>query len=282
MTWEELRSHPLVQQLIELALREDIGTGDLTTQLCVDAHQSGRGLFIARQQMIVAGTELLPAIYEKLGGVEQVEIRCKSGQPASKDDIIASVRGYTRTLLTAERVALNFLQRLSGIATHARRYAEAVAGTGCKVLDTRKTTPGLRLLEKAAAAAGGVQNHRMGLYDAILIKNNHIAAVSDLRRAIQRAKKSGKPVEVEVRTQTELDIALSEGVDRVLLDNVSPKEAERLVQYIRGRVEVELSGGITLENIRDYARTGADYISCGSITHSATAVNINFRLDSVS
>src|SRR5205814_1638077 len=182
-------------------------------------------------------------------------------------------------LLECERVALNFLQRLGGVATLAAKYVEQVAGTSCKVLDTRKTTPGLRRLEKAAAAAGGVTNHRMGLYDAVLIKNNHITAAGGVRAALERTKHSGLPVEIEVRTRAELDEALASGARRLLLDNLTPLEAADWIRHIAGRAEVELSDSITLDNVRAYAETGANYVSCGAITHSARAVDINFRLE---
>lgn len=277
-SWRELVTHPQVHQIIELALKEDIGPGDVTTAACVPAAHRSTGQFFARQQLVVAGVELLEAIYTKLGGVERLEILVESGQVAENGQPIARVIGPTRTLLTAERVCLNFLQRLSGIATYARKLVEAVEGTGCIVLDTRKTMPGMRLLEKMATATGGMKNHRMGLYDAVLIKNNHIAAVGDLREAIRRARAAGLPVEIEVRTREELSVALEEGVQRVLIDNVTPEEARDLVKLVHGRAEVEISGGITLENIRSYAASGAQYISCGAVTHSAPAANLNFRL----
>jgi nicotinate-nucleotide pyrophosphorylase (carboxylating) len=177
-------------------------------------------------------------------------------------------------------VALNFLQRLGGIATLARRYTDAVAGTGCRVLDTRKTTPGLRRLEKMAAAAGGVMNHRMALYDAILIKNNHISAAGGVRAAIHRARAtSGGPAEIEVRTREELREALDAGAAHLLLDNLTPAEAADWIREINGRAKVELSGGITLDTVRAYAETGADYVSSGAITHSARAMDISFRLE---
>jgi nicotinate-nucleotide pyrophosphorylase (carboxylating) len=193
-------------------------------------------------------------------------------------DVIATVDGPTRTLLTGERVALNFLQRLSGVATLAGRYVDAVAGTGCGILDTRKTTPGWRALEKAAAAAAGVVNHRMGLYDAVLIKNNHIAAAGGVRSALERVRGLPHKIEIEVRTLEELDEALAAGARYLLLDNLTPAQAKEWIARIADRATVELSGGITLDTVRAYAETGADYISVGAITHSATAVDINFRL----
>jgi nicotinate-nucleotide pyrophosphorylase (carboxylating) len=202
-----------------------------------------------------------------------------SGYRATEHEILATVSGNARLLLACERTALNFLQHLSGIATLASRYVDAVAGTKCKILDTRKTTPGLRRLEKLAAAAGGVTNHRLGLWDAILIKNNHIAAAGGVAPALEAAKQSGLPVEIEVRTKAELGEALDHGAKHLLLDNLTPAQAREWIALIGGRATVELSGGITLETVRDYAETGADFVSCGAITHSARAVDLSFRLE---
>jgi nicotinate-nucleotide pyrophosphorylase (carboxylating) len=185
-------------------------------------------------------------------------------------------------LLTGERTALNFVQRLSGIATLTSAYVREVEGTGCRILDTRKTTPGLRRLEKMAVAAGGAANHRMGLYDAVLIKNNHIAAAGGVRAALERTRGGVPPgieVEIEVRTRAELDEAFACGAAHLLLDNLAPTEAAQWIAYIAGRATVELSGGITLATVRAYAETGADYVSCGALTHSAPAADLNFRLD---
>ncbi|MEK7408703.1 MAG: carboxylating nicotinate-nucleotide diphosphorylase [Acidobacteriota bacterium] len=271
--------HPEIAELVRRALAEDIGPGDVTSDACVPAHQRATGRFIAREKLVVAGPELLPLIYRLRGGVDKLRLEAASGAALESGQSIASVRGLTRTLLECERVALNFLQRLSGVATLARRYAEAVAGAGCKVLDTRKTTPGLRRLEKMAAAAGGIMNHRMGLYDAVLIKNNHIIAAGGVRAAIERARSAGLPIEIEVRTRQELEAALECGVARVLIDNLTAEQAAAEVAFVAGRAAVELSGGITLENVRAYAQTGADFVSSGALTHSAPAVDINFRLE---
>ena len=271
-------SHPEVVEAVRRALEEDIGTGDVTSQSCVPERSHADGRFIAREPLVVAGVELLGVIYRMRGGVEELECSVASGQSVEAGGAVASVRGSARTLLECERVALNFLQRLSGIATLARRYAEAVAGTECRILDTRKTTPGLRRLEKMAAAAGGVTNHRMGLFDAVLIKNNHIVAAGGVRAALERAAKTGLPVEIEIHSRAALEEALSCGAARLLLDNLTPEEAASQIRFIAGRAQVELSGGITLENVRAYAETGAGFISCGAITHSAAAVDIHFRL----
>jgi len=260
-------------EIVRLALDEDIGAGDITTDACVPADRKARGRFLAREAMVVAGLEVLAELYDDL------TLRKHNGETCADGDLIAEVAGPARLLLTRERVALNFLQRLSGVATLARRFADAVAGTGCRVLDTRKTTPGLRALEKAAAAAGGVTNHRMGLYDAILIKNNHIAAAGGVRAAIEQARGAGRPIEIEVRTRAELREALACGAAHLLLDNLTPAEAAEWVAEIAGRAKVELSGGITLDTVRAYAETGADYVSAGAITHSARAMDISFRLE---
>jgi nicotinate-nucleotide pyrophosphorylase (carboxylating) len=272
-------SHPDIVDSVERALEEDIGPGDVTSHACVPEDHMAKGRLVAREQQIVAGTELLPLIYQARGGVESLKIEKLSGACVSDGQTLATVRGSARTLLECERVALNFLQHLGGIATLARRYADAVAGTGCRVLDTRKTTPGLRRLEKMAAAAGGVMNHRMGLYDAILIKNNHIAAAGGVRQALENARTAGLPIEIEVRTRAELEESIAAGATHLLLDNLSPQEAAEQIRWIAGRAKVELSGGITLENVRAYAETGADYVSSGAITHSAPAVDISFRLE---
>jgi nicotinate-nucleotide pyrophosphorylase (carboxylating) len=194
-------------------------------------------------------------------------------------EVLATVAGRARTLLECERVALNFLQRLSGVATLARKHVEAVAGTKVQILDTRKTTPGLRELEKQASRAGGATNHRRGLFDAVLIKNNHITAAGGVRAALEKTHGFQGPVEIEVRTRAEIEEALSAGAKHLLLDNLRATEAAEWIRYIAGRATVELSGGISLETVRAYAETGPDFISCGAITHSAAAVDISFRLE---
>jgi nicotinate-nucleotide pyrophosphorylase (carboxylating) len=267
-----------VMGLLVRALEEDIGTGDITTNSCVPADTMADGAFFARDELVVAGTELLPLIYDLQGGVDSVEIHTPDGSRLKPGDKVASVHGKARTLLTCERVCLNFLQRLSGVATAAARYADAVKGTRTRILDTRKTTPGWRYLEKRAVAAGGAVNHRMGLYDAVMIKNNHITAAGGIRQAFEKVKGLPFPVEVEVRSRAELDEALACGASRLLLDNLTPAEAKEWVDYIGERASTELSGGITLDTVRAYAGAGADFISSGAITHSAVAVDLNFRL----
>ena len=261
--------------IVRIALEEDIGTGDVTTRACVPESQQARGRFLAREPLIVAGLELLGELYDS------VTLHKHDGDSCIDGEIIAEVAGTARTLLEHERVALNFLQRLSGVATLARQFAELVRGTNCRVLDTRKTTPGLRALEKAAAAAGGVTNHRMGLFDAVLIKNNHIAAAGGVRNAIERVRSTALDIEIEVRTRAELHEALDAGAQHLLLDNLTPAEAADWIREIAGRARVELSGGINLSTVRAYAETGADFVSAGAITHSARAMDISFRLELV-
>lgn len=265
--------NPVWKACVDNALAEDIGPGDITTEFTVDATRQAAGRFFARQDCVIAGMELLPLMYDSL------EAAVASGDQVRNGQLLATVRGNARRLLTLERTALNFLQRLSGVATLARKYVDAVAGTKCRILDTRKTTPGLRVLEKMAAAAGGATNHRMGLYDAILIKNNHIAAAGGVRTALARAIGKHPIVEIEVRTREELDEALACGATRLLLDNLTPEEARDWIRHIGGRASVEISGGVTLETVRAYAEAGADFISVGAITHSAPAVDLNFRLE---
>jgi nicotinate-nucleotide pyrophosphorylase (carboxylating) len=268
-------SHLEIQDAVRRALAEDIGSGDITTNLCVPPDAIATGRMVAQEDLIVAGLELLPLIFTDCS----VTSAHRSGRRMLKGEDIAAVRGPARTLLTGERTALNFVQRLSGIATLARAFVSAVEGTGCAILDTRKTTPGLRRLEKFAAAAGGATNHRMGLYDAVLIKNNHITAAGGVRAALEKTRNAAAAVEIEVRTRIELDEALACGAVLLLLDNLSPSEAKEWIAHINGRALVELSGGITLENARAYAETGANFLSSGAITHSAPAVDINFRLE---
>jgi nicotinate-nucleotide pyrophosphorylase (carboxylating) len=265
-----------ISEIVRLALEEDIGPGDVTTNACVPVDRQARGRFLAREPLILAGTEILAQLYGNLA------LHKRDGDSCAVNEVIAEVSGPARPLLTYERTALNFLQRLSGVATVARQFADAVAHTRCKVLDTRKTTPGFRALEKAAAAAGGVTNHRMGLYDAILIKNNHISAAGGVRAAIEQTRAASPlPIEIEVRTRAELREALDCGAAHLLLDNLTPTDAADWIREIEGRAKVELSGGITLDTVRAYAETGADYVSSGAITHSARAMDISFRLELV-
>lgn len=272
-------SHPAVDRALRAALEEDIGSGDVTTQSTIPSATRATGRFVVREPLTLAGIELLTPLYALRGGVESLELHAQSGESKLPGEVIATVTGKASTLLECERTALNFIQRLSGVATLARLYSDAVKHTRCRILDTRKTTPGLRILEKMAVAAGGAVNHRIGLFDAILIKNNHITAAGSIQAALDRAHATGLPVEIEVRTLEELHQALAGGAKRLLLDNLTPPEAAEWIRIIDHRASVELSGGITIDTVRAYAETGADFISVGALTHSARAMNLNFRVE---
>ena len=266
---------PEVARAVAIALEEDIRAGDITTNAAIPAELQAEARFVAREPMTVAGVELLSLLYD------HPELKRTSGAHLHPGDEIATVRAPARLLLTRERVTLNFLQRLSGVATAAAMFVAAVEGTGVRILDTRKTTPGLRVLEKMAAAAGGVVNHRMGLWDAVLIKNNHIRLAGGVSMAAERAKSLHLPIEVEVRTRAEIEEALACGAARLLLDNMTPQQAALEIRFIAKRAEIEISGGVTLANVRAYAEAGPDFISSGAITHSAAAVDINCGIHAV-
>lgn len=263
---------PNWQSFVHSILAEDIDSGDITSELTVPVDLQASGTFFARQDCVIAGTFLLCELYDR------VALHVNDGDVLASGVPVADVFGAARHLLSRERTALNLLQRLSGIATLTRSYAEQLRGTKCRLLDTRKTTPGLRLLEKMATKAGGATNHRMGLYDAVLIKNNHISAAGSVTEALRRASGATVPVEIEVRTWEELNEALAAGATRLLLDNLTPPQAKIWIGHVAGRASCEISGGVTLGTIRAYAEAGADYVSVGAITHSAPAVDLNFRL----
>ncbi len=263
-----------VRALIRLAVKEDIGTGDVTTEACVAKDQAMSGYFLAKQDLITAGTPLLKTVYER----EKVTILIPEGSFAQDGHVLACVRGTARRLLTLERTALNLLQRTCGIATVTRQFVEALRGTGCTLLDTRKTAPGMRMIDKLAVAAGGGKNHRLGLFDAVLIKNNHIDAAGGVQEALQRCSHTGLPLEIEVRDFGELEQALEYGATHVLLDNFTPEAVASAVTRIGGRAMIEVSGNLRLDTVRAYAEAGADYVSVGALTHSTPAADISFRL----
>lgn len=270
------------RRLVRLALAEDLGRGDLTTEALIPPGRRGRAVFIAREPLVVAGMEVAAEVFRALDPKARIRVLCPDGCAARRGQRLAEVSGRLRAILSGERTALNFLRHLSGIATATRRFVRALAGTGCRLLDTRKTTPGMRVLEKAAVRSGGGLNHRQGLFDAVLIKNNHIDAVGGLENAVRRARRllrPGTPIEVEVRTLAELEEALRCGVERVLLDNFSLSLLRRAVRWCAGRVQTEASGNIRLVNARAYARTGVDFISVGALTHSAPAADISLWVD---
>jgi nicotinate-nucleotide pyrophosphorylase (carboxylating) len=274
-----LAAIPAVRRLIELALDEDLGRGDVTSSITVGP--DGREVVAdmnAREPIVAFGIDVAVAVFALVDPRIDIEVHAPDGTRVDRGALLMTVRGHAHQVLAAERTALNFVQRLSGVATQARRYADAVAGTKARVVDTRKTTPGFRVLEKAAVLAGGCSNHRFDLGSGILIKDNHIAACGSVRAAVEAAKvKAPHPlrVEVEVTNLGELDEALAAGAEIVLLDNMSPAQVEVAAARAHGRnVLVEVSGGITLATIADYARAGADLISVGALTHSAPAVDI--------
>ncbi len=261
---------------MERALAEDIGAGDVTTIACVPEDRRAAGFFLAREPLTLAGAPLLASIYRQ----EEVRLLRGDGNALPAETVFARVSGSTRRLLALERTALNLLQRACGIATATRRFVAAVAGTKCKVLDTRKTAPGMRRFDKLAVRAGGGANHRLGLFDAVLIKNNHIAAAGGVARAFDNCRRnSSLPIEIEVRTIDELGEALACGAGRLLLDNFTPERVREAVAVIGGRAQVEVSGNIGIDTIRAYAESGADFASVGALTHSAPAADISFRLE---
>lgn len=272
----------MYRDVVRRALEEDVGDGDLTTAATVDAAAAARGVFLAKEACVVAGLDVAFEVFRQLDAGVRVDAIRADGTACRAGDTIATVAGPARALLVAERTALNFLQRLSGIATRARRFVEA-AGGRIVVLDTRKTTPSLRSLEKYAVRTGGATNHRFGLFDAILIKDNHVRLAGGVERAIARARRARAdlPIEVEAQTVPEVDEALAAGAETILVDNMSTDDIRAAVARARGRARIEISGGVTLERIPELAATGADCVSVGALTHSAPAVDISFEIDRV-
>jgi len=269
------------QELIRAALAEDIGRCDITTALTVGPSASGRGRILAREPGVICGLGVAAQVFHTLDRGTKFADRCRDGASVRKGAIVAVVEGKAVSMLTAERTALNFLQRLSGIATQTSRFVEAVKGTGAKILDTRKTTPGWRELEKYAVRCGGGGNHRMGLYDMVLVKDNHIAAAGSVRAAVELTRDSKLPVEVEVKSLAQLREALDAGARRILLDNMSPARMRKARELAGPQVKLEASGGISLRRVRQVAETGVDYISVGELTHSAPALDIALDLELV-
>ena len=266
-----------VQEIVRRALAEDIGTGDVTTNAVVDRDGSVQARMVFREHGIVAGMDVAREVFSQLDAAAEVEAAAADGAQVGAGEIAAVVRAQTQAMLTGERVALNFLQRLSGIATLTRAFVDAVQGTGVRILDTRKTTPTLRALEKYAVRAGGGANHRAGLYDAILIKDNHIAAAGEVAEAIARARRAapaGMAIQVEVESPDEAAAAAAAGAHALLFDNMPVAAVERAVAVVAGDVRLEVTGGVTLSNVREYAETGVHDISVGALTHSARAIDI--------
>lgn len=271
--------------LVERALAEDLGSGDLTAQLTVPEACRARGVFIAQQPLVVAGLPVAAEVFRSLDPESRWDAAVADGAEVESGAALSTVRGSGRTLLAGERVALNFLQRLSGIATLTHQLKRQLRGLKAELLDTRKTTPGLRAVEKYAVRMGGGRNHRARLDDGILIKNNHLRLAGGVRAAVESArrnrpaKKKHLPIEVEVATTSELEEAIAAGAEAVLLDNMSPAEVRKSVEAADGRVRLEVSGGLNASNLRAYARTGVDCLSVGALTHSAPAAQIHFRIE---
>jgi nicotinate-nucleotide pyrophosphorylase (carboxylating) len=272
-----------VEELIEHALAEDVGAGDVTTEALVSPDALARARIVQKEPGAIAGLRVAEAVFRHVDPGLRWHPHAVEGE-WREGGLAAEVAGAAAAILRGERVALNFLGRLSGVATLTARYVRAVHGTGARILDTRKTTPGLRALEKQAVRAGGAENHRFGLHDAMLVKENHIAAAGGVRAAAERAlaaAPAGMLVEVECRTVAEVEEALAAGVKRLLLDNMGNEEMAEAVGRVAGRAELEASGGITLDNVRAVAETGVDFISVGALTHSAPALDLSLQLESL-
>lgn len=268
-----------IENTVRKALSEDIGTGDVTAQL-IPAERLARAAVITREAAVISGTAWVDAVFRQLDPRVAVHWRVVDGERVSADQVLFHLEGPARALLTGERTALNFLQTLSGVATRCRHYADLVEGTGVRLLDTRKTIPGLRLAQKYAVTCGGCHNHRIGLYDAFLIKENHIAACGGIAEAIAAAHRiaPGTPVEVEVESLDELEQALRAAADVVMLDELSLDDMRAAVGMAAGRVKLEASGGISDETLRVIAETGVDYISIGALTKHVRAIDLSMRL----
>ncbi len=274
----------LEERLIDLAFAEDIGDGDHTTLCCIPEEAMGKSQLLVKEEGVLAGVEIARKVFDRFDPTLQMEVFIHDGAHVKPGDVAFIVTGKVRSLLQTERLMLNIMQRMSGIATMTRRYVERLEGTGAHVLDTRKTTPGLRILEKQAVKIGGGMNHRIGLFDMILLKDNHIDFAGGIVQAIDRChaylreKGLDQKIEIEVRNFDELQQVLDHGgVNRIMLDNFTPADTRKAVELIDHRYEVESSGGITFDTIRDYAEQGVDFISVGALTHSVKGLDMSFK-----
>jgi nicotinate-nucleotide pyrophosphorylase (carboxylating) len=273
-----------ILRLIQFAIREDVGSGDITTELTIPQDNAALARFIVKQDGIVCGLPLLDLVFREFSPDVHIDIKVEEGAMITAGTIIATVEGPAHALLAAERTALNFMQRMSGVATKTRQYVDVIAGTHARILDTRKTIPGWRLLDKYATGIGGAVNHRIGLYDIVMIKDNHITACGGIRQAVERclSELEGRApvkIEVEARSLDEVqEIMQCDGVHRIMFDNFTPAQVAEGVRIVERRIETEASGGITYDNLRDYAMAGVDFISVGAITHSAVALDISMKL----
>ena len=270
----------LYREIVRRALDEDLRGGDITTEAIVSAKQRARGVFLIKADCVLAGLDIALEAFLQLDPTVKIDVHKRDGHVCRSGDTVAKLVGSARALLVGERTALNFLQRLSGIATHTRRFVDAAKGA-LTILDTRKTTPTLRALEKYAVRVGGAKNHRTGLFDAVLLKDNHVRLAGGVTRAVQRSRvqNRGVPIEVEAQTLTEVNEALAARADAILLDNMTMSDVRKAVDRAKGRAKIEISGGVTLDRIPELAKTGADFVSVGALTHSAPAVDISFEIE---
>jgi len=275
---------PSIIDPIDAALREDIGDGDLTTDFFVSKNQQATARIVAHERAIVAGTETAAEVFRRVDSATEMTVLRRDGSEVNPDETVIELRGPARAILKAERVALNFLQRLSGIATMTRKFVDAAASEHVKILDTRKTTPGLRALEKAAVVAGGGANHRFGLFDMVLLKDNHLAmnaGFDAFAKTVRRFREAKPNVQIEVEADTLEQVRKFleiDGIDVILLDNMKPAQIREAIALGKDKVKFEASGGVTLKNIRQIAATGVDYISIGALTHSARAIDFSLEL----
>lgn len=275
----------LIDELLDLAFAEDIGDGDHTTLCCIPADEMGKQHLLVKEEGILAGVEIAKKVFHKFDPELKMTVFINDGAHVKPGDVAFVVEGRVRSLLQTERLMLNIMQRMSGIATMTAKYMERLKGLKTKVLDTRKTTPGMRMLEKEAVKIGGGMNHRIGLFDMILLKDNHVDFAGGIANAINKANeyikanhKDGMKIEIEVRNFDELDEALATGhVDRIMLDNFTPENTKKAVDIVAGRCELESSGGITFDTLRDYGKCGVDYISVGALTHSVKGLDMSFK-----
>ena len=275
----------LIDELLDLAFAEDIGDGDHTTLCCIPDDEMGKQHLLVKEEGILAGVEIAKKVFHKFDPELKMTVFINDGAHVKPGDVAFVVEGRVRSLLQTERLMLNIMQRMSGIATMTAKYMERLKGLKTKVLDTRKTTPGMRMLEKEAVKIGGGMNHRIGLFDMILLKDNHVDFAGGIANAINKANeyikanhKDGMKIEIEVRNFDELDEALATGhVDRIMLDNFTPENTKKAVDIVAGRCELESSGGITFDTLRDYGECGVDYISVGALTHSVKGLDMSFK-----
>ena len=275
----------LIDELLDLAFAEDIGDGDHTTLCCIPADEMGKQHLLVKEEGILAGVEIAKKVFHKFDPELKMTVFINDGAHVKPGDVAFVVEGRVRSLLQTERLMLNIMQRMSGIATMTAKYMERLKGLKTKVLDTRKTTPGMRMLEKEAVKIGGGMSHRIGLFDMILLKDNHVDFAGGIANAINKANeyikanhKDGMKIEIEVRNFDELDEALATGhVDRIMLDNFTPENTKKAVDIVAGRCELESSGGITFDTLRDYGECGVDYISVGALTHSVKGLDMSFK-----